>query len=107
MGAPLPDEVARLRGCLNDLINFMALPALSPGREPRQIVESLVDALIGMLHLVFVFVRLNDPDSGRPIEIVRVENAPMAQFGNAITSPQSILDSMPPWIASERVILPP
>src|SRR5262245_40900744 len=74
MDAPLDlaDEVARLRGCLDDLRTVMALPELWPGREPRQIIDPLVDVLVGTLHLAFLFVRLSDTDGGQPIEIVRI-----------------------------------
>jgi len=65
------EEVARLRGCLNDLVGIMALPALWAGGEPQQIVGTLLDALLGMLQLAFVFVRLNDPDAGPSIEMIR------------------------------------
>jgi PAS domain S-box-containing protein len=50
----------------------MALPALWADGEPPQIVSTLLDALLGMLHLAFVFVRLNDPEGGPSIEMVRV-----------------------------------
>ena len=74
MEAPLEpaDEVARLRGCLNDLIGIMALPALWPGREPLQILDPLVDALVEMLRLAFVVVLLTDAGGGQPLEIVRI-----------------------------------
>ena len=65
------EEVARLRGYLNDLIGIMALPALWAGGEPQQIVSTLLDALLGMLQLAFVLVRLNDPDGGPSIEMTR------------------------------------
>jgi hypothetical protein len=38
----------------------MALPAVWTGGEPPQIVGTLLDALLGILRLSFVFVRLND-----------------------------------------------
>ena len=69
------DEAARLRLCLNDLVSIMALPGLWAGGEPPQIVSTLLDALIGMLHLAFVFVRLNDPEGGPSIEMVRVDES--------------------------------
>ncbi len=53
----------------------MALPGLWAGGEPPQIVSTLLDALIGMLHLAFVFVRLNDPEGGPSIEMVRVDES--------------------------------
>ena len=48
------DEVARLRDCLNDLVSITALPALSTGGEPGQIVRTLLDTLFGTLRLAFV-----------------------------------------------------
>ena len=69
------DEAARLRTCLNDLISVVALPALWAGGEPRHIVGTLVDALVGMLRLAFVVVRSNDPDGGHSIEMVRVSES--------------------------------
>jgi PAS domain S-box-containing protein len=47
--APEIEEVTRLRGCLNDLINTMALPALWAGGEPPQDVGAMLSALPGML----------------------------------------------------------
>jgi PAS domain S-box-containing protein len=47
--APEVEEVTRLRGCLNDLINTMALPALWAGGEPPQDVGAMLSALPGML----------------------------------------------------------
>jgi hypothetical protein len=83
------DEVARLRGCLNDLVGIMALPALWAGGEPQQIVSTLLDALLEMLQLAFVLVRLNDPDGGSPIEMMRAAELPestdaVREFGMAL-----------------------
>ena len=73
MEAPLEspvDEVARLRGCLNDVVGIMALPGLWAGGADR-IGSTVVDALLEMLDLAFVFVRLNQPETGSSKEIVR------------------------------------
>ena len=43
------EDVTRLRGCLNDLINTMALPALWTSGEPPQDVGAMLHALPGML----------------------------------------------------------
>jgi signal transduction histidine kinase len=100
------DEVARLRGCLNDLVGIMALPALWAGGEPQQIVSTLVDALFGMLQLAFVFVRLNDPDGGPSIEMMRgtelLESTdPAREFGVAL---DASLGNVPlRWPPSARV----
>jgi PAS domain S-box len=66
------EDSTRLRGCLNDLVDVMAVPVLRTGGEPSRIVNSLLDALVGMLRLSFAFVRLNDPEGGPCIEVARV-----------------------------------
>src|SRR5215471_2429889 len=75
MEAPLEspaEEIARLRGCLNDLVRLTTLPVLSTGGEPSRIASSLLDALVGMLHLSFAFIQLNDPEGGPFLEMTRV-----------------------------------
>jgi len=62
----------RLRGFLDDLESLMALPFLRAGGEPAQVVSILLDTLLGMLDLAFVFVRLNDPDGGPSTKTARV-----------------------------------
>jgi PAS domain S-box-containing protein len=54
------------------MVSIMALPALWTGREPRLIVSTLIDALLGILPLTFVFVRLNEVDGGSSIDLMRV-----------------------------------
>jgi PAS domain S-box-containing protein len=51
------------------------LPAGWAGAEPAQIVSALVDALLGMLHLSFVFVRLSAPDRRPSIEMMRAADS--------------------------------
>jgi len=60
-----------MRGCLDDLISIMALPALWTGGEPHQIASTLLDTLLRTLRLAFVLVRLNDPEGGLPVEMMR------------------------------------
>jgi len=69
---PPSEEVARLRGCLNDLVSVLTLPAGWAGSDSTLIVSTVLDALLGMLRLAFVFARLDDPESGTPIEIIQV-----------------------------------
>ena len=100
------EEVARLRGCLNDLVSIMALPALWAGGEPQQIVSTLLDALLGMLQLAFVLVRLNDPDGGPSIEMMRgtelLESTdPARAFGMALDA--SLGNAPLKWPPSARV----
>jgi PAS domain S-box-containing protein len=92
------DEAKRLRRCLNDLVSMMALPAAWEGSEPSQVVSTLVDALLGMLRLAFVFARVNDPGGGSPIEIVRVAESLSGrerEISRAIDI--SLRDAPPDW----------
>jgi PAS domain S-box-containing protein len=66
------EEVRRLQRCINDLLGVLALPAIWSGRDPGQIVRTLLDTLLGMLRLDLVYARLRHPAEGRPIEMVRV-----------------------------------
>jgi PAS domain S-box-containing protein len=70
-------EVKRLQRCLNDLVSVLALPAMWSGSQPSQIVHTLLDALLGMLFLDFVYARLEDPAGGAPIEVLKI--APSAK----------------------------
>ncbi len=65
------EEIKRLERCINDLVSLFALPAMWSGGEPSQIVHTLLDALVRMLQLDFVYVRLKNPDGLAPIEVFR------------------------------------
>ena len=73
---------ARLGDCLNNLGRIIALPGVSTGAEPSQIISGLLDALIGILPLSFVFVRLSDPEGGSPTEMLRVADV-VGEMGGA------------------------
>jgi signal transduction histidine kinase len=66
-----PDEVRRLRGCLNDLVSIVALPAAWAGSEPTEIVGTLLDTLLGVLALDFVYARFVDVEGLSWIEMLR------------------------------------
>jgi len=68
-------EVKRLQRCISDLISLLALPAVWSGNEPSQIVQVLLDALLRMLNLDFIFARLKDPVDAGPVEILRVSDS--------------------------------
>ncbi len=104
------NEVARLRACLNDLGSLMALPALRAGGDTGRIVDALLDALLGMLDVSFLFARVHQPEGGAPIETVRLSDSSRdsSQTGKAL---RSFLDeswpncppSAPVWIDGEQV----
>ena len=69
------DDITRLGTGLNDLGSILALPAVWAGAEPSQIVSTLADTLLEILHLSFVFVRLSALDGTPSIEIVRIADS--------------------------------
>ena len=75
------EEVTRLRDCLNDLVGILALPALRADGDREPIVATLLDALLATLRLGFVSVRLNDPEDGHSIEMVRVAESLQGTVG--------------------------
>jgi C4-dicarboxylate-specific signal transduction histidine kinase len=66
------DDVRHLRGCINDLISILALPAIWSGHDPATVVNTLLDVMLRILRLDFAYARLTDPMSGSPVESVRV-----------------------------------
>ena len=84
MEAPLEsrlDKAARLRRCLNDVVGITTLPALWAGGEPDRIGNSLVDAMLEMLDLAFVFLKLNEPETGGSKEISRFAASLESRWG--------------------------
>ncbi|HEX8118109.1 MAG TPA: PAS domain S-box protein, partial [Pyrinomonadaceae bacterium] len=94
------DELKHLRSCVNDLVSVTALPALWAGREPREIVKTLLEALAGMLRLDFVYARV-DELVGVPFESVRFAG----QVKPEVT-PEEVgraLEGLPAWDAPAAV----
>jgi PAS domain S-box-containing protein len=92
------DEIKRLQACINNLISVLALPAIWGGREPSQIVSTLLDVLLGMLRLDFAYARLSDAiGGGTPIEMVR-----SAHPRNLTVQPQEIGHALNPWLTGDR-----
>src|SRR6516164_6977216 len=71
------DEAKYLKTCINNLISMLTLPAIWTGREAHQIATALLDVLLDMLQLDWVYVRLKNTACGAPVEMIR-----HAQFGN-------------------------
>jgi PAS domain S-box-containing protein len=107
---PLPvesvaEELARLRGCLRDLVGVMARPARWAGRDSPRIAGTLLDTLCETLPLAFAFVRLND-SSGSVTEMLRVADArgprpPPREIGAALDA--SFGESTLRWPPSARL----
>src|SRR5882724_1049854 len=65
-------EIRHLKRCLNDVVSVLALPAMWSGSQPSQIVHTLLDALLRMLCLDFVYARFEDPAGGARIELLKI-----------------------------------
>src|ERR1700730_11871074 len=66
------DEIKSLRRYINDLVSLLALPAMWSGSKPCDIVHTLLDSLLRMLDLDFVYVSLTNLVDTAPSETVRV-----------------------------------
>lgn len=97
------EENARLQRCINDLISLFTLPAIWSANEPSQIVHTVLDALLCMLRLDFVFARLTEPVTTAPMVILRV-----ADSCKLNVPPQDIGGMLSSWLRREEDIsLPP
>jgi PAS domain S-box-containing protein len=65
-------EIKRLQRCINDLVSLLALPAVWSGGDPSQVLHTLLDALMRMLHLDLISVQLKNPVGESPVEIVKI-----------------------------------
>jgi signal transduction histidine kinase/PAS domain-containing protein len=79
-------EIKRLQSCINDLISVLALPAIWSGSEASHILGTLLEVLLTMLRVDFVYARLPDASDGPAIEVVRLGDrrhfpGPPQQFG--------------------------
>jgi PAS domain S-box-containing protein len=94
------DEIRQLRNFINDLLSLLALPAMWSERQPPQIIETLLDALLGILRLDFIYVRLKDEAAAQPLEVVR-----LAQYQPAL-QPQDVGRALATWLTSGPFIPP-
>jgi signal transduction histidine kinase len=97
-------EVKQLHRCINDLVSLLALPAVWSGNEPSQIVQILLDALVRMLHLDFIYARLGEPAATAQVEFIRVGDASKVELES-----QEIQSMLVHWFAGGGIqgSLPP
>jgi len=74
------NEIKRLQHCINDLVSLLALPAMWSGSKPCDIVPTLLDSLLRMLDLDFVYVSLTNLVDAVPSETVRVAQSQQQMF---------------------------
>lgn len=91
------EEIKRLRRCINDLAAVLALPAIG-SQDPTRIVRTLLDMLLNMLDLDFVYVNLKNTAGETPIEMIRV--APSA---NLPARPQEVGEALRRWLGPDSL----
>ena len=95
------DDLRILRRCIRDIVALSALPAVWSSYDVPRIAESLADVLLGMLHLDFIYVRVQLPGSDAPLEIARTE-AGLPMDGQA----QLLRRALTPWLDGPGASLP-
>ncbi|HTT24390.1 MAG TPA: hypothetical protein VMG82_36040 [Candidatus Sulfotelmatobacter sp.] len=86
-------EIKCLQRCINDLVSLLALPVVWSGHEASQIVQIMLDALLEMLSLDFVYVSLNDPATRLSKDLLRVANSYKLRV-----RPEQIREMVSAWI---------
>src|SRR5579864_2240832 len=89
------DEIKRLQRCINDLVSLLALPAMWSGSKPYDIVQTLLDSLLRMLDLDFVYVSLTNLVDA-PSETVRVAQSQEQRF-----RPRELCASLNRWLGDD------
>jgi len=87
------DEIKSLRRYMNDLVSLLALPAMWSGSEPGDIVQTLLDSLLRMLDLDFVYVGLA---GATPSETVKV-----AQSQEQLFRPRELCAFLNRWLGDD------
>lgn len=87
------EEIRLLQGCINDLVSLLALPAIWRGREPPQVVDTLLNALLSMLRVDFAYARINLSAGGSQVEAVLI-----AQLPGSIPTAVEIGRALKPWL---------
>src|SRR5712664_2319479 len=90
------DEIKRLQRCINDLVSLLALPAMWSGSKPCDIVHTLLDSLLRMLDLDFVYVSLTNLVDTAHSETVRV-----AQSQEHMFRPQELCAFLDRWLGDD------
>src|SRR6266853_280410 len=94
------DEIKRLQRCINDLISLLALPAMWSGSKPCDIVHTLLDSLLRMLDLDFVYVSLTNLVDATPSETVRVARS-QEQSQDQMFRPRELCAFLNRWLGDD------
>src|SRR5260370_9643757 len=89
-------EIKRLQRSINDLVSLVALPAMWSGSKPSDIVHTLLDSLLRMLDLDFVYVSLTNSVDAAPSETVRI-----AQSQEQMFRPRELCAFLNRWLGDD------
>jgi PAS domain S-box-containing protein len=95
------DEIKRLQRCMNDLVSLLALPAMWSGSEPCDIVHTLLDSLLRMLDLDFVYVSLTNVVDAAPSETLRVAQSQEHQSHEQMFQPREVCTLLNRWLGDD------
>jgi C4-dicarboxylate-specific signal transduction histidine kinase len=90
------EEIKRLQRCINDLVSLLALPAMWSGSKPCDIVHTLLDSLLRLVDLDFVYVSLANPVDAAPSETIKV-----AQSQEQMFRPQELCTFLNRWLGDD------
>jgi PAS domain S-box-containing protein len=98
MTLPEPDrELIELRRSVRDLAALAALPVVWSTGNSTRVVESLADALLGMLRLEFVYIRYGATPGGREVQVGRLAKRP-----SAAGESEMLGGLLEPWLIGDR-----
>jgi len=89
------DETKRLQRCINDLVSVLALPAMWSGSKPSDIIHTLLDSLLRMLDLDFVYVSLTNPGDSA------CETVKVAQSHEQTLRPRELCTFLNHWLGDD------
>jgi formate hydrogenlyase transcriptional activator len=89
-------ESRRLQSCINDLISVLALPAMWTGRDPEQVVGTLLDALVSILRLDFACAWSKLDGSAPHVATVR-----MGETRSSAGAERNVAKALERWLADE------
>ena len=95
------DEIKRLQRCMNDLVSLLALPAMWSGSEPCDIVHTLLDSLLRMLDLDFVYVSLTNLVDAAPSETLGVAQSQEHQSHEQMFQPREVCTFLNRWLGDD------
>ena len=94
------DEIKRLQRCMNDLVSLLALPAMWNSSRPSDIVHILLDSLLRMLDLDFVYVSLTNLVDAAPSETIRVAQS-QDQSQEQMFRPRELCAFLNRWLGDD------